>query len=159
TADTNISHLHQETLELPLQDQFSLHAIQLKTKSLNNTHPLHTLHQQHAPPRDMKLSLFLNPKYNLHTQTKTNPSKEDIDNSIKANHKEIVKQYRNNIPLNKISLSSELIINRSEEKLPRQTRVTLVQLRINKSPFLLSWKNHINPIENPSSQCPLANYT
>src|SRR4029077_17094636 len=39
TADTNIHHLHQETLVLPLSTHLKLHASQLKEKTKLSNHP------------------------------------------------------------------------------------------------------------------------
>ena len=43
----------------------------------------------------------------------------------------------------------------TEESLPCKTRRTLAQLRDGKSPFLLSYKNKIDPFTYPSPLCPL----
>jgi hypothetical protein len=104
----------------------------------------------------MKQPLFLNPKYNLHKNiTPLPPNKENINKTIQDNHTSIVQTYLHNLPPNKISQTSELTINNSEQSLPRATRVTLAQLRANKSPFLFSYKHLINPTEYPSPLCPL----
>jgi hypothetical protein len=66
TADTNTTHLHQETQTLPLKTHLILHANQLKTKSTNQHHPLHSLLNQPTPPRNKKETLFLNNTYNKH---------------------------------------------------------------------------------------------
>src|SRR6185436_14779040 len=58
TADTNIHHLHQETLVLPLTTHLKLHASQLKEKTKLTNHPLHPLRMQPKPPRDMKTTIF-----------------------------------------------------------------------------------------------------
>ena len=43
TKDTNIQHLHEETLVLPLREHLQLHTSLLKHKSNHPNHPLHTL--------------------------------------------------------------------------------------------------------------------
>jgi hypothetical protein len=155
TADTNITHLHQETLELPLKEHLFLHANQLKTKALLPDHPLNNLHQHPTPPRKQKLTLFQNETYNLHKKITTTPNKENINQAILNNHTQIVAKYLNDITPNAISQNTKLTIHTSEQNLPRQTRVTLAQLRANKSPFLLEYLHKINPTKYPSSQCPL----
>src|SRR5579872_4282399 len=85
TADTNTTHLHQETQTLPLKTHLTLHANQLKTKATQQ-HPLHTLLNQPTPRRKQKVSLFLNTAYNNHIQTGPNPTKETITETIKAIH-------------------------------------------------------------------------
>ena len=58
TADTDIPHLHQETLVLPLATHLKLHASQLKEKTKLPFHPLHPLRTQPEPPRIMKKTYF-----------------------------------------------------------------------------------------------------
>ena len=41
TQDTNIQHLHDETLILPIHEHLQLHASQCKHKSQHPSHPLH----------------------------------------------------------------------------------------------------------------------
>ena len=41
TQDTNIQHLHDETLILPIHDHLQLHASQYKQKTQHPSHPLH----------------------------------------------------------------------------------------------------------------------
>ena len=53
------------------------------------------------------------------------------------------------------SRRSQARISRWFKTLPRKTRRTLAQLRDGKSPFLLSYKNKIDPFTYPSPLCPL----
>src|SRR5579872_5712541 len=144
TADTNTTHLHQETQTLPLKTHLTLHANQLKTKATQQ-HPLHTLLNQPTPRRKQKVSLFLNATYNNHIQTGPNPTKETITETIKTTHTQIVKEHIDSLPNNKVTNSPFLQIHPSEESLPQQLRCTLAQLRTDKSPFLMAYKHHINP--------------
>ena len=41
TQDTNIQHLHDETLTLPIHEHLQLHASQYKKKTQHPSHPLH----------------------------------------------------------------------------------------------------------------------
>ena len=41
TQDTNIEHLHYETLTLPIYEHLQLHASQYKQKTQHPSHPLH----------------------------------------------------------------------------------------------------------------------
>ena len=41
TQDTNILHLHDETLTLPIHEHLQLHASQYKQKTQHQSHPLH----------------------------------------------------------------------------------------------------------------------
>ena len=58
---------------------------------------------------------------------------------------------------NKILCTPPPHIRSSEEILPRLTRRTLAQLRINKSPFLKLYLYKVNAKSHPSPQCPLCN--
>ena len=104
TADTNTHHLHQETLILPLPTHLKLHASQLKEKTKLSHHPLHPLRTQPEPPRIMKQTTFQqNNNYTI--GIKTNSQSIDlaaITNNMKQIHTEIVHQYTQSIPDNKI---------------------------------------------------------
>ena len=119
TADTNITHLHQETQTLPLKTHLTLHVNQLKTKATQQQHPLHTLLNQPPPQRKQKETLFLNATYNKYAQTGPNLTIETITETIKTTHTQIVKEHIDSLPHNKIN-SPFAQIQPSEESLPRQ---------------------------------------
>ena len=157
TADTDISHLHQETLVLPLETHLKLHASQLKEKTKLPFHPLHPLRTQPKPPRIKKKTIFQeNNDYT--TEIKTNVQNIEpatiINNMIQI-HTKIVQQHTQDIPDNKILKTKAPEIDKLENTLSRNTRVLLAQLRAGKSPFLLAWKHKINPTKYVSPLCPL----
>src|SRR6185436_516192 len=75
--------------------------------------------------------------------------------NMKQIHTEIVNQHNQNTPDNKILQTKAPDIDKSENTLPRSTRVLLAQLRTGKSPFLLTWKHKIDPTKYTSPLCPL----
>ena len=58
TQDTNIQHLHDETLTLPIHQHLQLHASQYKQKTQHPSHPLHKHTTYFNTPRQKK-TLFL----------------------------------------------------------------------------------------------------
>jgi len=157
TADTNTHHLHQETLVLPVPAHLRLHASQLKEKTKLPYHPLHPLRMQPEPPRIMKRTIFQeNNNYTIDIKTNSqNIELAAITNNMKQIHTEIVNQHNQNTPDNKILQTKAPDIDKSENTLPRSTRVLLAQLRTGKSPFLLTWKHKIDPTKYTSPLCPL----
>ena len=57
TQDTNIQHLHDETLTLPIHEHLQLHASQYKQKTQHPSHPLHKHTTYFNTPRLKKLFL------------------------------------------------------------------------------------------------------
>ena len=58
TQDTNIQHLHDETLTLPIHEHLQLHASQYKQRTQHPSHPLHKHTTYFNTPR-LKKTLFL----------------------------------------------------------------------------------------------------
>ena len=105
----------------------------------------------------MKTTIFQQ-NNNYTTDITTNSQNIDlavITNNMKQIHTEIVHQYTQSIPDNKILKTKAPDIDKSENTLSRSTRTLLAQLRTGKSPFLLTWKHKINPTEHTSPLCPL----
>jgi hypothetical protein len=155
TADTNNLHLHHETQVLPIKQHLQLHASLYKEKTLLPEHPLHTKHNQPPPSRKMKSTIF-----HQHTPLITPPhpqppSPSSINQNCKTIHSTIVQDFLDHCPPCKITNTTYPNLNPSEENLPRHRRVTLAQLRTNKSPFLNLWKHTINPTLYPSPNCTL----
>ena len=159
TKDTNVQHLHDETQVLPLDTHLRLHASQLRQKSLDTTHPLNHLIHQPTPPRNMKTSIFQpNNDYTINIPlTTTNPTELQIKQNIKTIHTQIVHSHLSQRHPNKVINTQAPDISEKEQTLPRHTRRTLAQLRTNKSPFLISYKNKIDPTNYKSPNCPLCN--
>ena len=72
TLDTNIQHLHSETLTLPIQEHLKLHASQYRQKALYENHPLHHLTQQPPNGRRKKQTIFDNDNFTYNLDTTPN---------------------------------------------------------------------------------------
>jgi len=92
------------------------------------------------------------PSITTNTSTTTN---ETIKHNIKINHTKAVEDYINSQVNNELIDAKPPVINPEDESLPRGTNRTLAQLRDDKSPFLFSYLNKIDPQNHPSSLCPL----
>jgi hypothetical protein len=62
TKDTNIQHLHEETLVLSLKEHMQLHASLLKHNSNHPNRPLHTLLKNPKPATLLNKAIFNNKK-------------------------------------------------------------------------------------------------
>ena len=71
TQDTNIQHLHDETLTLPIHENIQLHASQYKQKTQHPSHPLHKHTTYFNTPR-LKNIIFNNGHY-THTHSHRPP--------------------------------------------------------------------------------------
>ena len=158
TQDTNIQHLHDETLILPIHEHLQLHASQYKQKTQHPLHPLHKHTTYFNTPRLKKPTIFNNGRYTTniptdpHTVTTT-----DTKTNMRHIHTSIVSRHLATRGNNKILRTPPPHISSSEERLPRLTRRTLAQLRTNKSPFLKSYLHKVDAKTHPSPLCPLCN--
>ena len=130
TQDTNIQHLHDETLTFPIHEHLQLHASQYKHKTQHPSHPLHK-HTTYFSTILNNSRYTTNIPTDPHTITTT-----DIKTNMRHIHTSIVSRHPDTRGNNKILRTPPPHISSSEERLPRLTRRTLAQLRTNKSPFL-----------------------
>ena len=70
TQDTNIQHLHDETLTLPIHEHLQLRASQYKQKTQHPSHPLHKHTTYFNTPR-LKNPLYLTTAATQHTFPQT----------------------------------------------------------------------------------------
>ena len=157
TQDTNIQHLHDETLTLLIHEHLQLHASQYKQKTQHPSHPLHkhTTYFNNTPR--LKNTIFNNGHYTTNITTDPHPV---TTTAIKTNmhiHTSIVSGHLATRGNNKILRTPAPHISNSEERLPCLTRSTLAQLRTNKSPFLKSYLHKVDAKTHPSPLCPLCN--
>ena len=151
TQDTNIHHLHDETLILPIHEHLQLHASQYKQKTQHPSHLLQKLTPYFNTPRQKTPFLTTNIPTNPHTIATT-----DIKTNMRHIHTYIVARHLATRGNNKILRTPPPHIISSDEILPRLIRRTLAQLRINKSLFLKSYllksrrPNHIHHHYAPS---------
>ena len=158
---TNIQHLHDETLILPIHVHLQLHASQYKQKIQHPSHPLHK-HTTYFNTPSLKNTIFINGRYtrNITTVPHTVPhtvTTTDIKTNLCHIHTSIVSRHLATIGNNKILQTPPPHISSSEEILPRLTCHTLAQLRTNKSPFLKSYLHKVDAKSHPSPLCPLCN--
>ena len=151
TQDTDIHHLHDETLTLPIHEHLQLHVSQYKQKTQHPSHPLHKYTTYFNTPRLkhylQQRPLHTNIPTDLHTITTTD---------MCHMHTSIVSMHLATRGNNKI-LRTPPHISSSKEALPHLTYCTLAQLRTNKSPFLKSYLHKVDVKSHPSPLCPLCN--
>ena len=137
TQDTNIQHLHDETLILPIHEHLQLHASQYKQKTQHHHTPYTNILQHTKAKKILSLTTAAT------QQTSHRPPYNHYDNRHKTNmhhiHTSIVSMHLATRSNNKILRTPPPHISSSEEIFPRLTHRTLVQLRTNKSPFLKSY--------------------
>ena len=94
TQDTNIQHLHDETLTLPIDEHLQLHTSQYKQKTQHPSHPLHKYTTYFNTPMLKKHTIFYNDRYTTniptdpHTVTTT-----DIKTNMRHIHTSIVSAF------------------------------------------------------------------
>ena len=157
TQDTNIQHLHDETLKLPILEHLQLHASQYKQKTQHPSHPpLHKHTTYFNTPRLKTLFLTSAAIQQTFPQTPTQTLQHTLKN-MRYIHTSIVSRHLATRGNNKILRTPPPQISSSEERLPRLTRRTIAQLRTNKSPFLKSYLHKVDAKSHPSPLCPLCN--
>ena len=138
TQDTNIQHLHDETLTLPIHEHLQLHASQYKQKTQHPSHPLHKHTTYFNTPRLKKHYFEQRPLHNKHSHRPPHITTTDIKTNMRHIHTSIVSRHLAIRGNNKILRTPPPHTSSSEERLPCLTGRTLAQLRTNKSPFLKS---------------------
>ena len=94
TQDTNIQHLHDETLTLPIHEHLQLYASQYKQKTQHPSHPLHKHTTYFNIPRQKKHTIFNNGRYttNISTDPHTVTTTE-IKTNMRHIHTSIVSRH------------------------------------------------------------------
>ena len=154
TQDTNIQHLHDETLTLPIHEHIQLHASQYKQKTQHPSHPLHKHTTYFNTPRLKKNTIFNNGRYTTNISTDPHTiTTTDIKSNMRHIHTSIVYRHLATRGNNKILHTHPPHISSSEERLSILTCHTLAQLRTNKSPFLKSYFHKVNAKSHKSPRC------
>ena len=157
TQDTNIQHMHDETLTLPIHEHLQFHASQNKHKTQHPPYPLHKHTTYFNTPR-LKITIFNNGRYT--TNIPTDPhivTTTDIKTNMRHMHASIVSRHLATRGNNKILCTPPSHISISEARLPRLACRTLAQLRTNQSPLLKSYLHKFDAKTHPSPLCPLCN--
>ena len=157
TQDTNIQHLHDETLTLPIHEHLQLHASQYKQKTQHPSHPLHKHTPYFNTPRLKILFSTTAATQQTFPQAPTQSLPTDIKTNMRHMHTTIVSRHLATRGNNKILRTPPPHISSSEERLPHLTRRTIAHLRTNKSPFLKSYLHKVDAKTHPSPLCPLCN--
>ena len=164
TSDTNIQHLHNETNILPLNAHLKLHSSQLRKKSQHPTHPLHKFTVLTENERHKKQTIFDNNNnctVNINININNINMKSDlicedlIQSNLQLIHSHIVSNHLSQRPPNKVLQDQTPSVSPAELLISRETRRTLVQLRTNKSPLLVSYLFSIGDPRHASPLCPL----
>ena len=128
-----------------------LHGSQLRQQAQDPEHTLHLLTTQEPPARLKKQTIYTT---NIDT-----PPDTTTQETIKANtaqmHTQIVTNYTQTIPHNKIINRTPPEINNTEQALPHYTRRLQAQLRTNKSPILHAYLHKISQETHTTPNCPL----
>ena len=118
TQDTNIQHLHDETLTLPIHEHLQLHTSQYK--QIHNIHHIHyTNTQDTSTLKAQKNTIFNNGRYttNIHTDPHT-VTTTNIKTNMRHIHPSIVSRHLATRGNNKILRTPPPHISSSEEILP-----------------------------------------
>ena len=157
TQDTNIQHLHDKTLALPIHKHLQFHASQYKQKTQHPSHPLHKRTTYFNTPR-LKNTIFNNGRYTTNIPTDPHSvTTRDIKTNMRHIHTSTVSRHLATRGNNKILCTPPPHTSSSEEILPHLTHSTLAQLRTNKSPFLKSYLHKVDAKTHPSPLCPFCN--
>ena len=157
TADTNNNIVNLEAKLLPIASHTKIHSSNFRYDTTLPDHPLNHLHYNPTPPRLKRKSIFnhTDDLITLHTAHHDQDQLPHKTQAKKIIHTQAVQQHLATIPDNSILHRRPPDIDETEKQLTRKTQRTLAQLRANKSPFLLSYLNHIDPTSHPSPLCPL----
>ena len=153
TQGTNLQHLNDKTLTLPMHEHLQLHTPSIHRipyTSLQHTSTLQGSKMHYLQQRPLHNKLPTDP--HPHTVTKSN-----IRTNMCHIHRSIVSMHLATKGNNKILRTPPPHIISSEEILCRLTRHTLAQLRTNKLPFLKSYLHKVDSKSHTSPLCPLCN--
>ena len=157
TQDTNLHHLHDETLTLPIREHLQIHISQYQQNTHYPSHPLHK-HTTYFNTLRLKHPVFSTTAATQHTFPHTPTSHYNRHKTNKRHmHTYIVSRHLATRGNNKILRTPPPHIISSEEILPRITRRTLAQPRTTKSPFLKSYLHKVDAKTHPSPLCPFCN--
>ena len=128
----------------------------------NNKHKTLNTHYTGSPRRNHQQDSKNKQSYTtIGTTDIDTPPDTTTQETIKANtaqiHTQIVANYMQTIPHNKVLNRIPPEISNTEQALPHYTRRLLAQLPTNKSPILHEYLHKITPKTHPTPNCPLCN--
>lgn len=155
TRMTQVEHLHDETNILPVKEHCQLLSKQFLLRTQLENHP-NKRNLINNPPRLMKNTLASEFGREIEQLIPEGGLTSELYKQInKKIHTDSVARSLSNRRPNKVLLRHPPKICKTEETLPRKTRVRLAQLRSGYSPMLNSYMNKIDPT-TPNS-CPDCN--
>ena len=141
TQDTNLQHLHDETLTLPMRGHLRLHASQCKRRTQRPSHPLHRRTSYFNTPGLKGPTIFNNGRYTAGIPT-------DPTQSLRPTYKQTCAMYIHQQEAMAVYCAHWLIWG-------KLTRLAPVQLGAGKSPFLKSCLHRVDAGAHPSPLFPL----
>ncbi|KAI5753538.1 hypothetical protein M8J77_001119 [Diaphorina citri] len=151
---SNIDHLHNETLILPVKPHNLMMSEQYLLSSHVEGHPSNSLVTKPRPPRNIKRSMMsLKPNINCFLPYPT-IDKEHLKICNGEIHTKTVEDTIQNFKPNKVLNEAPPPIAKEEKELPRKTRARLAQLRSGWSPMLNHYMHRLDPnIQDKCNQC------
>ena len=147
---SSFEHLHNEALELPVEDHLKLLSAQFLARALQESHPSHRYVLQDRGRRPMKHTLrskvldLVEPY--LDANGKVAPG--DFHRVKNAIHTDVVADSVSRLSTNRLLAGRPLQIDPSEQRLPRIARSTLSQLRSGFCSCLQSFQFKIGGADN-----------
>ena len=144
---TDIDHLHQETLIIPVKRHTDLLATQFVTQSLEPHHPCHHLTIRPPPPRFGEVHNIRDPfiRYGQTARDALHAAQGNVKNALTNLHTEAVNRARDSYRDNRVLGRRPPTISSKEKGLPRHSRTLLAQLRSGHCPKLKDYQHRINP--------------
>ena len=154
---TDIDHLHQETKVMKVKDHCEMLSKQFLLATQKREHPNRVDLSLPPPPRQMKRTLTSRFGADIRQMSYPDLPEDMYKKRLKQIHTSNVTKSINSMAPNKVLLSRPPAIDKSEIKLPRQTRATLSQLRSGYSNYLTSYKARIDT--TVQDMCPYCDHS
>ena len=151
---TSIDHLHAETHTIPVNDHLALLSKQYLARTLQPSHPSHSVVTAPSGPRNMKHTLLSRFRRDVESflDTSNTLPPENYTRTINSLHTSTVQQAIQSRAPNRILQTAPPPISDEEITLPRPHRTKLSQLR---SGFCSSLNDYLERIGRaPSPLCP-----
>ncbi|XP_049316536.1 uncharacterized protein LOC125779305 [Bactrocera dorsalis] len=149
-----IEHLHSETRMLPVKEHNELLSRQFLLGCFRRNHPCSHLLGAEPPPRSIKRS-FLDYVDDVVQYADRTSDATDFRQVLTAIHSGAINTFTDSLPVNGVLGVKAPPIADEELQLPRETRVTLAQLRSGYCSRLNSYLSRIDP--DISNICPACN--
>ncbi|XP_054088079.1 uncharacterized protein LOC128922244 [Zeugodacus cucurbitae] len=148
-----MTHLNSEAIMLPIKEHNELLTKQFLLGCFRRNHPCSHLLEAEPPPRCIKRSLL---QYvdELNPYTDQTADANSFRHALNAIHSGAINTFIDSLPVNGVLKTKPPPIADEELELPRETRVTLAQLRSGYCSRLNSYLSRLNPdIQNTCPAC------